>query len=219
MGKLGAVFYPKGTEENPIPFESLYLPFIWKEIYFDGLYVDIFNENKDMVVIDIGSNVGLVTQYMRERCKKVYAIEPSSEHFEALKQNKEFNKWDNVEVFNLAIAGKDGEVIMHKNDGNRTCNSYVLEYRGEAQPVKAQTIETFMKENNIEEVDFIKLDVEGAEDDILRTESFKRVAPKIKAIEIEFHFPNWPNLVEYLQSLGYTARRYDCSAIVLLFTR
>lgn len=89
---LKALYYPD------VPFESLYIPYIYKEIYFDGVYIDIFNQKKDMVVMDIGANIGVVTQYMRDYAKKVYSIEPSKEHFEALKKNKEFNKWDNVEV-------------------------------------------------------------------------------------------------------------------------
>lgn len=216
---LGAIFYPKGTEENPISFESLYIPYIFKEIYFEGVYADIFNQKKDMTVVDVGANAGIVTGYMRDYCKKLYAIEPSTEHFEALKKNKEFNGWDNVEIFNMAIAGKDGEVVMHKNSKNRTCNSYVLDYGGESQPIKAMAMDTFFKENNIESVDFMKFDVEGAEDDILRSDGFKAVADKIKAIEVEFHFPNWRELVNYMISLGYQARQYDSSAVIVLFTR
>lgn len=210
---LKALFFPD------VPFDTLFIPWIYKEIYLDGLYVDVLNQNREMVIVDVGANIGVTVQHFREYAKKLYAIEPSSEHFEALRQNKEFNKWDNVEVFNMAIAGKDGEVVMHKNDGNRTCNSYVLNYSGESQPVKAQTLETFFKENKIDEVDFMKVDVEGAEDDIFRSEAFKNVAPKIKMIEVEFHFPTWTNLVEYICSLGYEVRRYECSAIVCLFTR
>ena len=53
--------------------------------------MDIFNQKKDMVILDVGAQVGIVTHYMRQFAKKIYAIEPSPEHFEALKKNKEFN--------------------------------------------------------------------------------------------------------------------------------
>lgn len=210
---LKALFYPD------VPFETLYIPYIYREIYFEGIYVDVLNGKKDMVIVDVGSNIGVTVQHFRDHAKKVYAIEPSSEHFEALKKNKEFNGWDNVEVFNMAIAGKDGEVTMHKNDSNRTCNSYVLNYSGESQSVKAQTFKTFIEENKIEQIDFCKFDVEGAENDILYSQGFIDVADKFKAIEIEFHFPDWTNLVKHMISLGFEARRYDSSAIVVLFTR
>ena len=216
---LKALFYPAGTEEKPISFESLYIPYIYREIYFEGIYLDIFNQRKDMVVLDVGANIGVVTQYMRDFSKKVYAIEPSSEHYEALVKNVEFNKWDNVETFNMAIADRDGEMTLNKLDANRTCHSLVLGYTDGSETVKTMAFDTFFKENKIEQVDFCKFDVEGAEDMILRSDGFKAVCEKIKAIEVEFHFPTWPQLVEYMISLGYKARRYDSSAIVILFTR
>ena len=76
-----------------------------------------------------------------------------------------------------------------------------------------------MKENKIKEVDFVKMDVEGAEESILKSEGFTSVCHLIKAIEIEFHFPSYPELIEHMIKLGYSARRYESSAIVILFTR
>lgn len=212
---LKALYYPD------VPFDTLFIPYIYKEIYFEGVYVDIFNQKKDMVVIDVGANIGVVTQYMRDYCKKLYAIEPSSEHFEALKKNKEFNNWDNVEVFNIALDDHDGEEKFFHNTKNRTCNSLAFEWAEgeESEKVKVMAFDTFFKENGIKKVDFIKFDVEGAEDTILRSEGFKKVASKISAIEVEFHLKTWPKLVEYMVSLGFKARRYDSSAIIVLFTR
>lgn len=212
----------KGLFFPDVKFETLFIPYIFKEIYLEGIYNDIFQPqvdkpNNDKVVIDVGANVGIVTHYMRQYSKKVYAIEPSPEHFEALAKNKEFNEWDNVEVFQLAIADKDGEMTLHQNDQNRTCNSLVLGYGGGNVNVKTLRFDTFFKENNIEHVDFIKFDVEGAEDMILRSEGFKNVADKIDSIEVEMHFPTWPLLVQYMESLGFKARQYQSSAVVILF--
>jgi FkbM family methyltransferase len=139
----------------------------------------------------------------------------------------------------LALADMDGEMELTLNNKNQTMHSLIvgeqmkddvhkvkgfdmsLTAKGydTSERVKTMRFDTFMRENNIDEVDFVKFDVEGAEDMILRSEGFLNVAPKIKAIEVEFHFPNWKELVQHLISLGYQARRYDCSAIVLLFFR
>lgn len=240
---LNALFYPAGTKKNPIKFDSLFIPWIYKEIYMDGVYADILNQKKDMVILDVGANIGVFTSYMRDFAKKIYAIEPSPEHFEALEKNKEFNKWDNVEVFNVAMADKDGEMTLTMNDYNRTMNTliigkpakdgrYELETgveglkgtigaKGYDSNVKVKTVafDSFLEQNNIDEVDFVKFDVEGSEDMILRSEGFRKVAPKIKAIEIEFHYPSWKDLAKYMIELGYEARQYECSAIVVLFTR
>lgn len=216
---LGALFFPKGTEEKPIPFDSLYIPWIYKEIYFDGIYTDVLNQKKDMVIMDVGANIGVVTQHMRDYAKKVYAIEPSPEHFEALSKNKEFNNWDNVEVFNAALADKDGEMMIHSLDSNRTCNSIINDYGQGGTKVKTFAFDTFMEKNKIDKVDFVKFDVEGAEDLILRSGGFKKVADRVSAIEVEFHYPTWTELVKYMVELGFDARRYDCAAIVVLFTK
>lgn len=216
---LKALFYPCGTKENPISFDSLYIPYIYKEIYFDGIYIDILNNQKDMTIIDVGSNIGITVQHFQPHARKVYAIEPLSAHYEALKMNKEYNKWDNVEIFQLALAGKDGKVTMHPLGSNMTCTSYTNDYGQGGEEVEAQTFETFMKKNKIDKVDFCKFDTEGSEDDILRSEGFKNVCEKIKAIEVEFHNTDWTELVKYMLGLGYEARRFACSAIIVLFTR
>lgn len=220
---LGALFYPKGTEEKPIKFDQLYIPYIYNEIYFDGIYMDVTNmlkhTKKDAVIVDVGANIGVVTQHLREY-GKVYAIEPSVEHFEALKQNKEFNHWDNVEIFNFAIADKDGEMQMHHNADNLTCNSLVMGFAHEsADTVQTKTFSTFFKENNITHVDFMKFDVEGAEEIIFPTKDFEEATKIIDCIEVEFHLPDYTKHVNHLIKLGYQARRYNCSAVVISFNK
>lgn len=208
---LKALFYPD------VPFESLFIPYIYREIYFEGVYVDSFNQRNDMVVLDIGANIGVVTQYMRDHAKKLIAVEPSTEHFEALKKNVEFNKWDNVVPVNAAIADKDGEMQLNVNTNNRTCHSLTLNYGQGGETVKTICFETLLKENDIDHVDYVKFDVEGAEELILMGESFAKVADKIDQIMVEFHFPDFPKIVEHMQKLGFKARRYDSSAIIILF--
>jgi FkbM family methyltransferase len=216
---LGALFYPKGTKREPIDFDSLFIPYIYKEIYFEGVYNDIVSGRKDMIIVDVGSNCGVVTQYLRGFARKVYSIEPSPVHFEALKKNKEFNKWDNVEVFNFAIADKDGKMILNTNKYNQTCNSLNLDYKQGGYEVDTKTLTTFFKEENIFNIDFAKIDIEGYENVLFRTEEFAQACKKIKAMEVEFHFPTFPELVKILQGLGYEARRYNSSAVVILFTK
>jgi len=211
---LSALFYPK------VNFDETFIPYIYKEIWFDLIYADVLNQQKDMVIMDVGANIGIVTDHMRPHAKKIYAIEPAAEHFEALTKNKEFNEWDNVELFKLALADRDGEMELNLNLGNRTCHSLVTDWRfKQTEKVKTMRFDTFMKENKIKEIDFVKFDVEGAEDMILRSEGFINVADKIKAIEIEFHYQTFPDLVAHMEKLGFKGRRYDCSSIVILFTR
>lgn len=217
---LKALHYPAG-----VPFDSLFIPAIYHEIYYDGIYVDVMNvldkEKKDPVIVDVGANIGVVTQYMREHAAKVYSIEPSDEHFEALKANKEFNKWDNVEIFKYAISNEDGEAELRLNGPNRTSHSIVFKKQDGESSNKVQTrkLTTFFKEAGITHVDFMKFDVEGAEDLILPSEDFAEASKIIDNIEIEFHFPNFPDHIRRLMELGYKARRYNCAAVVVDFNK
>lgn len=241
--KMGAIFYPTEDQAgNKIPFDTLYIPYIYKEIYFEGIYIDILNQKKDLVIVDVGANIGITVQHFQPYAKKLYAIEPSPEHFEALKMNKELNGWNNVELFNIALADKDGVMSFAQNVKNRTMNTLIVgektredEYtvKPEAKvgalikargydtkiDVFTQSIDHFFEQNKIEKVDFMKFDTEGAEDMILRSEGFKKIVDKIDAIMVEFHFPNWMELVSYMTEFGFKARQYESSAKVVLFLR
>lgn len=218
--ELGGLFYPtKDQNGKVIPFDSLFIPYIYREIYFEGVYLDVLNQQKDLTIIDVGANIGVTVDHFRNYAKKVYAIEPSPEHFTALKKNKEFNNWDNVEIFELALADKDGEATIHTHEQNRTCNSITNDYLQGGTKVPTMAMDTFLEKNGIESVDFMKFDPEGAEELILYSEGFKKVAHKFKAIECEFHHSSWPEIVKFMQGLGFTPRRYDSSAVIVLFTR
>lgn len=227
--KLGGLFYPKTDHTGAdVPFDTLFIPYIYKEIYLEGVYIDVLNQKKDLTIVDVGANIGVTVQYFRDYAKKLYAIEPSPENYAALKKNVEFNEWDNVVLCNYALADKDGEMEFAVAPNNRTTNALVDEkankgvgpgWYGARVKVPTKSIETFFKENDIDEVDFMKFDPEGSEELILYSEGFKKVAPKIKNIMCEFHHSDWPNIVTFLQGLGYTARRYESSAVIVLFSR
>lgn len=221
---LSALFYPNGTKEKPIDFDQLFIPFIYHEIYFDGVYMDITNAlkqtKKDPVIVDIGANIGVVTQHLRN-FGKVYAVEPSKEHFEALAKNKEFNHWDNVELFNYAIAEHDGEMEFHHNEDNLTCNSLVMGFKNEhTDKVRTRGMMDFFKESGITHVDFMKFDVEGGEDIILPSKQFAEAVKLIDCIEIAFHKEDWTKHLKTLRDLGFkSARRYSCQEILLIFNK
>lgn len=242
---MKALFYPEHD------FKTLMIPWIYKEIYLDRCY-DVLNDTKDLTILDIGANIGLVTEVMRPHARVVHSVEPTPDAFEALKMNAEYNGWDNVTLHNLAIADVDGEMELTIPDHNKTMGSLVVGKRatkGSAgipllgdltgletyevmggkyiQPIgkltrlmtKVRRLDTFLSENNIESVDFMKLDVEGAEEMILRGEGFLNVKDKIRCILMEFHYPNWMDLALHLVGLGYKSHQLKTDGNVLVFNR
>lgn len=211
--KLSALFYPKR------PFDSLYIPAIYKSIWIDGLYIDVLNGRTDMVIVELGANVGIVADHMRAYAKKVYSVEPENENFESLKANKEWNSWDNVEIFHAAMWDKDGEETLHVSENNRTACSLTAQYNKETQGVKTYAMDTFFKENNIEKVDFMKMDIEGSEEKVLMSEGFLKVVPQIETLMVEFHSAGWERLVDHLVSLGFKTRRPMTDEVLIFFYR
>jgi FkbM family methyltransferase len=209
---LKALFYPD------VPFESLYVPHIFKEVYLDKVYDEVVAGRNDLVMIDVGANIGLVAHFLRNYSRVVYCLEPSTQHFEALSMNKEYNEWDNVELFQMALSHSDGEADFGLNSSNRTMNSLV--WGGDSsQTVKTCRLDTFFADNEIEYVDFVKMDVEGAEGMILASEGFANVVDKIGAIEIEFHSGDWLQWVDFFLKRGFVWKQYPTEATVILFTR
>ena len=82
---------PQGIFFQP-PLENNYWGHILEEIYKTGLYQSLIPQVKEnTIVIDCGANVGLASYYFSSRFEKVYAIEPSTRHFEVLQYMLEYN--------------------------------------------------------------------------------------------------------------------------------
>ena len=127
----------------------------------------------------MGANVGLITLPLSKVSKRVYAFEPDASVFTKLQYNVELNlEIKNIIIVPLALTNNSSEnkVKFYKrlarDDDDRvnlglsslkkipTCNICTMQ-------VYCSTIDIFMKEENIQYVDFIKIDVEGSEHDVL----------------------------------------------------
>lgn len=215
---LNAIFFPK-LDHSFSSYEALWIPEILQELWIKKVYDGVFGERTDMVVIDAGANCGLATQYFYDHSKQIYSIEPSPEHFEALSKNKEFNKWDKVKLYNKALANHDGNAKLNINSGNRTANSLTNEYGHGQEIVETITLKTIFDENKIESVDFLKMDIEGAEDQVIESPDFAEVAPKIKAMIVEYHNGGWERLHERILGLGFQSQREATDTINFLYWR
>ena len=180
---MQGLFWEDRVEENFIGHQL-------SEIYRDGVYAPFFNGKKDLIVIDVGANIGTTTYYFSQFAKIVHSIEPSKQHFEVLKYMVGFNKLSNVKLHNLAIWIKNKKLPLFHNSKNKTMFSLHQDINdGVERPetVQAIDLEEFFKTEKIEHCDFMKLDVEGTEFEILGSTGFRKVASKIDTIVLEWH--------------------------------
>lgn len=134
------------------------------------------------VVFDCGANIGLFTSVAVQKGCKVFAFEPMPEAIAYLGELKE--KWnDAIEICPYALADKKGKAeFLVQNDDLIGASLFEghnsIDKRYE---VKVMAIDDFVREHQIEKVDYIKADIEGSERDMLRgaKETIKKFLPKI----------------------------------------
>jgi len=140
---------------------------------------------KGDIVVDIGAHIGTFSIAAAKVAKKVYAFEPSKENFTMLKENIAANKTDNIIAFHVAVSGTTGsrELFLHPNDPCMHSLYFKSETKSEVSTI---SIEDIFKQNNIDHIDYLKLDCEGAEYEILFN-CPKEILKKIYHIGAECH--------------------------------
>lgn len=174
-------------------FSQTYMPEILKEIYRDKVYAPQLEGKEDLVIVDAGANIGLWTYYAYPYAKIIYALEPAMEHYECLVTMAVTNGLDNVAPIKKALSNENGKAKFYHNENTTMYSlSKKVNTKNEFEEVDTITLDQFFKENKIEHVDFMKIDVEGAESLIFGSEGFDRVKDKIDVIMGEFH--TWTDL-------------------------
>ncbi|MBK5210577.1 MAG: FkbM family methyltransferase [Flavobacteriaceae bacterium] len=196
------------------PFRENFLD----DIYFKHIPKSVFNTNQNPVIIDIGANVGFfsLAAFSKYPKAKIYAFEPHPYCFKVLKNYKqEFKRFD-WNIFNQAVSNKNENIFLNTNnlEGFTTVTSVFKKSKDiKVFAVKAVSFDTFLEENKIDYIDFIKLDCEGSEYEILYAlpkEKFKI----IKSLCIETHKgenenQNLNSLNKYLKNVGYKTEILD----------
>ena len=156
----GPYWIPKGSE--------FVLPFNLAEqkrgIYTHG---DIGVREGD-IVLDCGANVGVFTRKaLRAGAKTVVAIEPAPENIEVLQRNFAGEiAAGRVIVYPKGVWDKDDMLVLHVHPHNSAADSFVIDQKGSHESdekLPLTTIDKLAAELNLPKVDFIKMDIEGAE--------------------------------------------------------
>ncbi len=139
-------------------------------------------------VVDIGANIGVFSILASKYTKNnVFAFEPVLENFKLLESNIRLNKAKNIIPIRMAIADKEGEKSLFISSNNPGGHSF--HFKDECSKkivVKTVPLKIFFEQYNFDRIDFLKMDCEGAEYEILYT-SPKYILKKIRTIVMEYH--------------------------------
>lgn len=190
------LFSPLDEESFKNQFDEIFV----QEQYRDAKY------KKNMVVIDVGANMGLSALYLKDYAKKIYALEPSKEHFQALLKN--VAPYKNIVPLNIGISAITAEDSLVSNGPSNLAESLFGEGTTK-EKANFIRLDDFFRQYNIVHVDLLKVDTEGAEYVIFPSEGFRNVASKIDRIVGEAHimknmFPEFVPLM--LSEAGFKTR-------------
>lgn len=145
-----------------------------------------------MVVIDIGANVGYYTVMFAKLVGpfgRVISFEPGPENFYFLKKTIKINKFNNVEPYDFALSNKTGRgklFLCESNKGDHRI--YNPDNTRESIDISITTLDNFLAEKKVENVDLIKMDIQGAEGMALN--GMKDTLTQNKKISLIIEF--WP---------------------------
>ena len=174
------------------------------------------------VFLDIGANVGAYTLFVANRVGRsgrIVAVEPHPTAIERLRCNLDLNGIDWVRIVPVALTDRLGTLSLHINDRNvgGSSLSQVQVAGSTTIEVPARTLWSLAKEEGLEKIDAIKVDVEGVEDRVLMPyfeNAPDRSWPRLLIIE-----NNWKawrgDLLGMLQRLGYSTVAETVGNLVL----
>ena len=163
--------------------------FMFEEIFVRLAY-KFDSADVSPLIIDCGSNIGVSLAYFKSAypCSRIIAFEPDPTVFAMLKRNVERNTMDNVVLHDEALHNLRGEIDFYRDPrdiGSGIISSTVRKRVPLVQRIRVQA--ALLSEYVSGTVDFLKLDVEGAEEGVLRDLHNHGKLRLIKEMAIEYH--------------------------------
>ena len=173
-------------------------------------YTKYYTPKPGETVVDCGAHVGVMTQHFSEMVGDkglVLCVEPDYRALGMLMHNTE--DLNNIKIAPYALWDKEDILPIHFADvvsgvGMSSITSQFQYWH----PTRAITLDNLLKRLSIKNVDFIKMDIEGAE--LFALEGMKETLKDVKGVAIAAYHPidnegnkTYPKVIEFLKSQGF----------------
>ncbi|WP_025743579.1 FkbM family methyltransferase [Aquimarina pacifica] len=204
------MYWLKSEQQYLYMVEKPYYNFSKKKLYkfIERMACRMYVPKKGDVIVDIGAGIGTEALFFNEKTEnegKIYAIEASKNSCQKLTQLCEKNNLKNFKNFNLAITNSNQKVWIEETEDYQ---KDFINTSKKGLPVDGVTIDHFVEQNGINHIDFIKVNIEGAE--LQMIEGMKNTIKITKNIAISCHdflFDNKTqikeNVVQFLEEHNF----------------
>jgi len=194
---------------------------------FNNDFYYYLKDQEELNLIDLGANIGLFSMFVSPVCEKVFSVEPTPSHFALLNELVELAGIKNIEAHNLAIGTEDGEAEFNIHERNSTMNSFITHrtdpHSGKTVKVKTKTLNSLIDSLDVDRIGFVKMDIEGFENEIIFEESFEEALTKIDGLYVEVHdfeergrmAENFNKISDKLKSLGRTTEKLQADCMLV----
>ena len=159
-----------------------------KEVFVNNDY-KIKSSKQPKIIIDIGANIGSFSIFAASKMPnaKIFSFEPLRGTFQQLKENISINGFGKQIVPNkMAVYKEEKRIKLYDAGISGLSSIYRTRNEENFELIKSTTLKNIFEKNKIKTCDYLKIDCEGAEYDIL-SNCPKSIFKKIKTISLEFH--------------------------------
>jgi FkbM family methyltransferase len=179
----------------------------WKEIWDREIY-SFTAETPSPLILDCGANVGLASLYFKKIYpnSRIIAFEPDPKIFGYLKKNVESSGFKGIDLIEKAVWFENSKVAFFSegSDGGRIQDG--------SNSISVESID--LREHLKTKVDFLKIDIEGAEFEVLS--NIEDYLYNVERMFVEYHsFKNTPQVLDLLLSiLKHNGFRYHMHSVL-----
>lgn len=200
---LNIIIRSNDTKYSLVDYESLFIIFIDEPWMTQFLKVE-----QNQTFLDVGANIGKYSLFIARRTRgPVIAVEPHPQNYRALLRGIALNKLTNVIPLNVAAWNRSEQLTFYLDVGSQ---GHSVKWRSERNcgclTVRGEPLDTMLMQIGVKHIDWVKLDIEGAElEAMLGLEStILRDKPRII---FESKRDLYKPITKQLEKYGYTCCR------------
>lgn len=157
--------------------------------------------SNNSIILDLGSNIGLTIYHLKQLYPKavIFGYEMNTENYLLAKRNTK--AFANVHVYNQAVWTENKIVEYNPNSDY---DAYSISHqKNNEQNIKIQalTIMDIIKQHKLKKIDYLKMDIEGAEKEILNNQDLSWLQ-FVNSMNIEMHIDEGETLLSYINILN-----------------